>query len=270
MVDESVTAWPRPYFKATEQTTQLFFVCFATAPLRDLPLSLSLFGLPSAQLLERVDVREHPRASGREWFENWWAESFGVIAQQDLGAQLPLLTTSQSCVSLALELPDQADLAPQQTIWGLTRWLCARGAGVVVDVHALRFRTRTEVEALGFDGADVQRDVKLVFETSPTQGPLHLMHTRGLCKFARPELMAFIEPGDMEAAGGLMNQASRALMEGAAAEQLRIGVPGGVQLVTAATADAALVDSLGLSRAVTLQRSDGAALAGVARLVPAT
>lgn len=270
MADDSVVAWQRPYFKASDRATQIFFVCFATGPLRELPLSRSLFGLPHAELLQQLDIREHQRASSREWFENWWADAFGVIARDDLGEQLPLLTESQSCVTLAFDLPDQPDLAPQQTVWGLARWLCARGTSVVVDVHALRYRTRAQVEALRFDGPDLLRDVKLVFETSPTQGSQHVMHTRGLCKFARPELIALVEPSDVDAASTLMNQVARTLMEGATAEQIRLNAPGGVTLVTSGAVDAALVESLGLNGAVTLQRSDGASLAGIAQLVPAT
>ena len=57
-------------------------------------------------------------------------------------------------------------------------------------------------------------------------------------------------------------------MEGAAAEQIRLRVADGVELVTTNVNDRALVDSLGLESAVMLGRSDGAPLAGIARLVP--
>lgn len=244
-------------------------MAFGKAPLRDLPLSRSLFGLPDVQLLEKLDVREHERARSREWFENWWGGAFGKIAQQDLGEQLPLLTESDLCHTLSFDVPDRADLAPQQTIWGLTRWLCARGVHVVLDVHAMRFRTRADVEALAFTGADLERDVKLVFETEPTQGRLHLMHTRGLCKFARPELMGYIEPGDVDEMTRLLNQAAEALMNGATPQQLRLGSIDGAALHSAPSSDQPLVDSLGLRRAVVLSRADGAALTGLSRLVPA-
>jgi hypothetical protein len=270
MEDSRVSAWPRPAFLPSDQPTEIFFVAFGKAPLRELPLSRSLFGLPDVQLVEKLDVREHQRALSREWFENWWGGAFGKIAQQDLGEQLPLLTESDLCHTLSFDLPDQPDLSPQQTIWGLVRWLCARGVHVVLDVHAMRFRTRAEVEALSFAGADLERDVKLVFETDPTQGPLHLMHTRGLCKFARPELMGYIEPGDVDAMARLLNQGAEALMNGAAPQQLRFGHIDGVALQTAPSTDQPLVDSLGLRRAVLLGRADGAALTGLSRLVPAT
>lgn len=267
MADEQVAAWPRPYFKATGQTTKIFFVCFGRAPLTDLPVERVRFGLPDADLARQVDLREHPRDKGREWFEGWWHGAFGAIAQQDLGEDLPLLLTSNVCYSLGLELPDRGDLMPMQTIWALSRWLCARGASVVLDVHAFRFRTRNDVEAMSFAEGDVTRDVKIVLESEPTRDDLHLMHTRGLCKFARPELMCLIRPEDGTTLGRVMNQIARTLMEGAAPEQIRLRVAEGVELRAGPVSDPPLLESLGLEAAVELRRGDGADLAGIGRVL---
>ncbi len=266
MSDEHVAAWPRPYFKPGEQPTKVFFVCFGKAPLADVDLSRARFGLPNAELAKRVELREHRRAAEAAWFENWWAGAFGVLAERDLAEDLPLLTTSDVCYTLGLELPDQADLAPLQSVWGLSRWLCARGLDVVLDVHAFRFRTRADLDALEFSASDVQRDVKLVLETDATDDGLHLLHTRGLCKCGRPELMCFIRPDDAATMGRIINQLARTLMEGAAATQLRLRIADGVELVTAPARDQKLIDSLGLEAAVTLGRSDGAPLGGVGLL----
>lgn len=268
MADEQVAAWRRPYFKAGEQPTKIFFVCFGKGPLAEVGLGRARFGLPSDELANRVEVREHRRAAGRAWFENWWAGAFGVIAAQDLGDDLALLTTSDVCYTLSLELPDQADLVPLQSVWGLVRWLCARGMSVVLDVHAFRFRTRADVDALDFRESDVQRDVKLVLESEPAEQGLHLMHTRGLCKCARPELMCFIQPDDADVMGRVLNQLARTLLEGAAPNQIRLRIADGVELVTAPAPDRALIDSLGIEAAVMLARTDGAPLAGIGRVAP--
>ena len=269
MADAVVPAWPRPYFKATEQQTKIFFVCFGKAPLSELPLSRARFGLPESDLLNHIDVREHHRATDKAWFEAWWSGAFAAVAERDLGPDLPLLTTSDVCFSLGLELGDQADLSPQQSVWGLARWFCERGAHVVLDVHAFHFRTRQDLDQLDFAGADVLRDIKLVLEAEPTRDGLHLLHTRGLCKFARPELMCFVGPDDAALLGRAMNQVARTLMEGAGAEQIRLELGEGVELSTVTTTDSRLIESLGLEAAVMLARSDGASLAGIAQLGPA-
>ena len=268
MADEQVAAWRRPYFKAGEQPTKIFFVCFGKTPLAEVELGRARFGLPSAELANQVELREHQRAAGPAWFEDWWGGAFGVIAEQDLGEDLALLTTSDVCYTLSLELGDQADLAPLQSVWGLSRWLCARGMSVVLDVHAFRFRTRAELDALDFSASDVQRDVKIVLETEPTHDGLHLMHTRGLCKCARPELLCFVRPDDAATLGRVLNQLARTLLEGALASQIRLRIADGVELVTSPAQDRNLVASLGLEAAVMLVRSDGEPLVGVARLAP--
>ena len=267
---EAVPVWPRPYFKASQQSTKILFVCFGKAPLSEVEITGARFGLPSRELAAKVDVREHRRAAKSGWFESWWGDSFGVIAERDLASELSLLTNSDVCFTLALSLPDQQDLAPLQTVWGLSRWLCARGATVVLDVHAFRFRTRADVDALDLGASDVQRDVKIVLETEPTRDGLHLLHTRGLCKVARPELLSFVRPEDAGVLGRFMSQVARTLMEGAAAEQIRLRVADGVELVTTPSAEPTLVSSLGLESAVVLGRGDGASLAGVARLLAPT
>jgi hypothetical protein len=139
---------------------------------------------------------------------------------------------------------------------------------VVLDVHAICFRTRAQVDALDFAVSNVEREVKLVLESDPSEQGLHLFHTRGLCKFARPELMCFIHPDDSALMGRVFNQLSCTLMEGATAKQLHLRVAPGVELTTTPTANPDLVASLGLETAVVVGRKDGAALAGISRVVP--
>jgi hypothetical protein len=269
MLESQLPVWPRPYFKPSELSTKILFVCFGRAPLAALELDRARFGLPTFALEGRVELHEHRRAASREWFEAWWGASFGVIAERDLAEDLALLTTSDVCVTLRVELPDQPDLAGLQTVWGLSRWLCARGASVVLDVHAFRFRTRAELEAMSFEESDVQREVKIVLETDPTQDGLHLLHTRGLCKMARPELMCFVRPEDASVLERFVNQIARTLMEGAAAAQIRLRIADGLELVTTPLTDRSVMESVGLQSAVLLARSDGAPLAGISRLLPA-
>lgn len=266
MADSTAAAWPRPYFTPGTLRTQILFACFGKAPLAEVAIELGRFGLPSRELASRVDVREHRRADKPQWFEDWWSASFGVIAQQDLEQDLSLLTTSDTCFTLQLELSDQADLSPLQTVWGLSRWLCARGADVVLDVHAFRYRARRELEGLNFERADVQRDVKLVLEADADERGLHLLHTRGLCKCARPELLAWIRQEDAAGFGAALNQIARTLMEGAAPEQIRLRLTDAIELVTQPSSQRALLDSLALPAAVELVRADGASLASVERL----
>jgi hypothetical protein len=267
MAEPLPVVWPRPHFTAGDLPTKICFVCFAEQPFAELEFDRARFGLPSVELSPGCELREYLRADARDWLEGWWRGSFGVIAERDLGADLQQLTRSDRCMAVRLELGDRADLAPLQVGWGVVRWLCVRGASVVLDVHTLRFRTRAAVEALEFAGSDLERDVKLVLENQPTRDGLHLLHTRGLCKVARPELVCFIRPEDATSMGRLLVQIARTLMEGALASQIRLRAAAGVELVAAAEVDRQLVESLGIEAGIELVRSDGAPLAGIGRLV---
>jgi hypothetical protein len=65
-----------------------------------------------------------------------------------------------------------------------------------------------------------------------------------------------------------MNQLSRTLLEGALPNQIRLRLAEGVELTTTPSEERALVDSLGIEAAVTVRRSDGVPLAGIARASP--
>lgn len=265
MTDAHAAVWSRPQFEVTAQRTRIFFVCFGNAPLGEVALSRERFGVPGRDVTSQVQLHEHRRDQSRQWFEGWWSGPFAALAARDLGAQLPLLTTSDTCFTLQVDLPDQPDLAPIQSVWALSRWLCARGASVVLDVHAFRYRDAGSVEQLGFERADVQRDVKLVLEAQATQAGLHLLHTRGLCKFARPELTCFIHPDDAVGLGPVLDQIAGQAMAGAPSERIRVRVADGVELVTRPVNDGGLIESLGLEAAVAVVRADGASLEGIGR-----
>jgi hypothetical protein len=268
-MSDAPAVWPRPYFKPGPERTCIDFMCFGKAPLAELPLGRSRFAVPETELLAKLDFREHHRKTSKQWFEGWWAGPFGMIAHQDLGSDLGLLTTSDTCVSLRLDLEDCPDLAPIQLVWAVTRWLCARGISVVLDVHAFRFRTRETLEQLSFGEPDISRELKLVLETDATRDGLHLFHTRGLCKFARPELVCFVTPDDAAVLAHTLNQIGRTLMEGASPEQIRLRLGEGLEVTTTPASDQPLIDSLGIKSAVRLVRADGAPLAGISRLIAA-
>jgi hypothetical protein len=266
MGDENVKVWARPRFELTEQPTELFFVCFAKAPLSELPLDRARYGLPKAACVDRIVVREHHRRGSAAWYEGWWAGSFGVVAARELGDDLPLLTASDTCFTIELTLPDQPDLAPAQSVWALSRWFCERGALVVLDVHAFTFRAKDEIALMGFDGPDVARDVKVVLENEPTRDGLHLLHTRGLCKFGRPELLCFVTPNDAPVAAAAQRSVAQSMIEGQSAARVRLKLTDELELITGPLHEPALLSGLGLQRAVELRRADGAPLSDLGRI----
>jgi hypothetical protein len=111
---------------------------------------------------------------------------------------------------------DPFDLGYLQAAWGLARWLCARGATVVLDAHATRFWPAEAVAAQPTGAAfDVRRELTMVVETRPTPGlGGHVVHTRGLVKLARPDLVTVVAAGDTARAAEALWRIAARLADG--------------------------------------------------------
>jgi hypothetical protein len=264
MPEAEVAAWPRSEYRPSCERTRICLVCFGVAPLSDVPLSRTRFGLPDRNLASQLDVREYARNAYPEWFAGWWSDALGVYARQDLGPAFERLMKCDLCQTLQLEVADTPDLTPLQTAWGMARWLCERGALFVLDVYACRFHERQLLLSYPLEALAVERELKLVFETEASEHGLHLLHTRGMCKFARQELLAYVRPEDAELAGALLNQCAQRLIAGALIEDLKLSIAEDTALVARPYENRPLLEALGLHSAALLARDDGQPLAGIA------
>jgi len=115
-----------------------------------------------------------------------------------------------------VELPDPPDLAYLQGAWGLARWLVDCGAELVFDAHAARFRTREEVQAFApARPLDVSEEVTVIFETDArSKSGLRFMHTRGMIKFARPDILLRADDLSNVADGQVISDMARSLAAG--------------------------------------------------------
>jgi hypothetical protein len=60
----------------------------------------------------------------------------------------------------------------------------------------------------------IQPEVSLIAETEPTPGFGHPVHTRGMIKFGRPELVTGVSADRIEETGRILNYLARMLAEG--------------------------------------------------------
>lgn len=212
---EYAPLWTRDDMSPSDRRAQVLLVCFASGPLRDdVALEASVFGVPSKEAVGLVDVREHARSADPEWFDGWRSQSLRVVAEHDLEGDISALDAADRCFTLDVDLPDAPDLGYLQAAWALSRWLVARGASVVLDTQAARYWRGKELPAVG-DGFDIRDQVQVVFETDATQPDgSHVLHTRGLAKFARPDIVALCEPDDADMLAEIMGEIADALAHG--------------------------------------------------------
>lgn len=194
-------------------------------------------GAPAAGL----DLRGHHVSDSAAWVDGWRAGAVREIAGRDLG-DLGRLDAAKCCYSIMIEAPDPADLTHLQLAWAVAAALARKGAFAVLDVHAVTWLPGETVA--GLDPArpfTVQREVSLTAENEPAPGFGHPVHTRGLIKVGRPDLIAGVPAGRIQHTAQVLNHLAAMLAEGHVLEpgqQLRFDgertlrvepyVPGGV------------------------------------------
>lgn len=191
-----VQTWPRTGFQAGGGRNLFQLFCFSAGPLKgDLPLSASRFGLPTPEAVNLVQVRELTREMDSGWFDGFRAGSLRAVAISAMG-DVSALDAATQLTAVMVDREDSADLLHLQAAWATAQWLVARGASVVLDAQTNRF----------WRGADVAEwpasrpfalsiDVNVVVEAEPTS-PIANIHTRGLQKFGRPDLVVRDVPGE--------------------------------------------------------------------------
>lgn len=202
-----VPVWERTAVSSAGRDAHVLFVCFASLALReDVKFAVDRFGVSSIESLRAVDVREHAREANPDWFDGWRSGALRQIAERDLHADLAALDAADRCITLEIGVADPTDLAHLQSVWALARWFFARGANVALDVHAARFLRAADLPAPSSQ-FDVHENVSTIFETDATEPDgRHVLHTRGMRKFGRPDIVRICAPDDVDRAAEVLGQ----------------------------------------------------------------
>ena len=185
-----IEVWRRPLFVAGGAPSVFHLFCFGPAALRDdVPMSAARFGLPSADAVKLTQVELLPRAADPAWFDAFRAGALRSIAKAALG-DLSHLDAAQSVTVILTQRPDAADLEHVQATWALAQWTVARGATVLLDAQANRYWSAAEVASWAPDRPfALSSEVNVIVEGEEGGAIATAVHTRGLQKFGRPDLV---------------------------------------------------------------------------------
>jgi hypothetical protein len=215
LVHMSIAPWTFTTPPAAPRTPEVLILAFSRGPLADdVAMSLSKFGAPSAASVAAADVRTIEAAVDPAWFAAWRSGSLRAIAGGDLDDLAELDAADRvHLVAFAPQAP--TDLTYLQAAWALARFLVARGATIVLDVHAMTYRRAAAVPSADLP-FDARREVRIIYETT-TERPdgAHALHTRGMRKFGAPDLVALCTDADVDAIGAVMAQVVVAVAGGA-------------------------------------------------------
>jgi hypothetical protein len=225
-MSDPVPVWQRSAFVSGGSVNQFQLFCFAPGPLRpDVPMSASRFGLPSAEAMAFVEVRELARGVDPQWFDGFRSGSLRALATQALGSPQALDQATQ-LTAVLVSRPDAAELVHLQAGWAVAQWLIARGVTVVLDAQANRFWSAAEVaDWPATRPLALSSEVNVIVEAEPTAS-VATIHTRGLGKFGRPDLVVLNVPGSRwDAVAGLVRTLAGRQVDGAllrAGEQVTV------------------------------------------------
>jgi hypothetical protein len=184
--------------------------CFSRGPLRDdPPLVAETYGIPSGEAIEGVDVRTVAWGDDPTWFDNWRSGPLRAVAAHQIGLDHQALEEATYCHSIEIAREDPSDLGYLQGAWGIAQCLVDRGVTTILDLDAARWHRGHDVRGWAADRPfGVDREVWIVAD-----GPL--VHTRGMAKFGRPDLLVpEVEPADREGAAMVLRSLATALALG--------------------------------------------------------
>ncbi len=178
-------------------------------------MSGARFGLPAPEVMKEVEVRELKRELDPAWFDGFRSGSLREVATQALGGDLSALDSATQLTAVLIARADAPDLAHLQAGWAVAKWLVERGVSVVLDAQTNRFWKAADVADWPANRPfALSTDVNIVVEAEPTS-PSATIHTRGLQKFGRHDLVVREVPGERwDAVAGLIRALAAQLADG--------------------------------------------------------
>lgn len=177
--------WTRPHWTRDEARAMLlYFVygAFAGAPGSD-PSARTGTGLPQGVELQRI-----PRAMLAHWEGNPLRGALGEILREGDRAALDAARRAPECMMLRGELPDQASLGYLRDTLGVVTTLLDAGGVAVVDPQILEIHSAADWRSRHADGARFDFRSHVAILCSDAGDGAAWVHTRGLRKFARPDI----------------------------------------------------------------------------------
>ncbi len=215
---EGVPVWPRPHWSEGGGVADVTLFVFSQVGVdgTTLPLKTRAHGVPQGGLPDDVEVQTVARADAPEWVDGFFSPALMALAERDLGwdGRPPVEPTAVHLVKVTAENP--SDLGYLQGAWALARAFVDTGGFALLDAHAHAWLSPQMLAERATDGPfRMQDEVSIVFETEPSHEFGHLLHTRGLIKFGRPDLIVVsVPPRHGVAIADIVNQLAERLALG--------------------------------------------------------
>jgi hypothetical protein len=181
--------------------------------------------IPAGAPVDALAVRLHRYADSPEWVDGFRTGPLRNLAAREL-PDLRVIDEATCCYSIQVRVPDPADLTHLQLAWAVASAVSRAGAVAVLDAFAHDWSLAEPIAALDpHRPFSVLREISVVAESESTPGFGHPVHTRGMTKFGRPDLIMGVPEPQIGDAASILNGLATMLAEGHvlnAGQQLRI------------------------------------------------
>jgi hypothetical protein len=181
--------WGRPLWKWTNRKATVEFFCFSRMPAPPIVEPKREHDYPDMTWPRELTITSVSREQDPSWVDDFFGGSLRDSALENLGERAHDLFRAQYCHSIIGDFDDPGDLSYLQSAWSAVKWFIDVGSGAMLDAQQRLWIAGDEIKAWkpGFNHA---HDVRFIFETDPRDDVGgHLMFTRGMAKFARPEVL---------------------------------------------------------------------------------
>jgi hypothetical protein len=211
-VDLRVKPWQRPAHHATGREAVAMLIAFAAD---DVLTDLDLTGaVPETAPVDALNVHLHRHEEEPEWIDGFRAGPLRELAAQQLPDLRPL-DEATCCYTIRVAVQDPPDLAHLQLAWEVAASASRAGAVAVLDAYAHDWFTGETVAGLDpHRPFTATREISVVAEAESVPGFGHPVHTRGMIKFGRPDLIIGVPEDQIGDAAAILNQLGRMLAEG--------------------------------------------------------
>jgi hypothetical protein len=226
-----IADWPRPDFvEPTSARAEVLFLIVGASPGEGMRVSRERHRVD--RLEPALVISRHQRSDDPAWFDGWFAQPLGDRIDETFGAQAARVRAASQLTVVRGQFEDSPSLNYLRNTIGIVSAILESADGAeapaVFDAMAVRWWPRRQwIERFVDRGGefDVHDHVQLTVTDDERHHPGLWIHTRGMRKFARPELQIKHVPGDFDhsnralhAGGKIINGIAAYLAGGAVLE----------------------------------------------------
>ncbi|WP_157437884.1 hypothetical protein [Actinoplanes subtropicus] len=210
-----IAPWQRPAFRSTGSAAAITLIAFADQSALAAPPELRIRdAVPRNAPISALDLRVHQYAESPAWIDSWRTGALRNLALAQLD-DVKRLDAASCCYSITVTAEDPPDLTHLQLAWAAASAIAAAGAFAILDAYAAHWLPGSTVATQPpHRPFAIQEQISLIAETEPTPGFGHPVHTRGMIKFGRPDLVAGVAAHRIQETGRILNHLAGLLAGG--------------------------------------------------------